>query len=247
MPVHTFKHAARNCCLLVAVVTSTAGAAGPFRMLIQEAPKTNAPAKVGTDNTVDENKTAAEKAAEAREQAQRNRNVRELAGDSIFGEHRVPTLVGNELKLPSLVAPTTQQREIGNGQTPKDNANLVMTSVIPLPEGIDRDGHWTYAKYDWVAANTFSHPLYFQDAMLERNGHELKCGLQPALSAARFFTTLPALPYLMTVQRPCECNHTLGYYRPGSRAPNLLQRPPYQRDAVLNQAAWTTGAILVIP
>lgn len=241
MLVKAIAPAARNCCLMVAVVTSTAGAAGPFRMLIQEAPKTQAPA-AAQDTTL----TKANQAAE-RKRADRVKNVKELAGDSIFGEHRVPTLEGNQLRLPALVAPTTQQTEIGNGQTPKDNAELVMLSTIPLPEGYDREGNWGYSKKCWQAANTFSHPLYFQDAMLERNGLECTHCLQPAVSAARFFTTIPALPYLMTIQRPCDCNHTLGYYRPGSCPPRLLQRPPYQRDAILNQAAWTTGAVFLVP
>ncbi|WP_417738965.1 hypothetical protein [Rosistilla oblonga] len=241
MVVHSFTIAARNCCLLAAVVTSTAGAAGPFRMLVQEAPETRAPLSDGAKVP------ATPLPADLRTEAERIKNVKELAGDSIFGENRFPKVEGNQLRLPSLVAPTTQQVDIGNGQTPKNNADLVMTNTIPLPEGYDRSGNWVYSQYDWQAANTFSHPLYFQDAMLERNGHELKYCLQPALSAARFFTTIPALPYLMTIQRPCEYNHTLGYYRPGTRAPNLLQRPPYQRDAVLNQAAWTTGAVFLIP
>ncbi|MEZ6090816.1 MAG: hypothetical protein R3C05_22905 [Pirellulaceae bacterium] len=171
-----------------------------------------------------------------------------LAGESIFGEGRVPRVEGNRLVLPALTVPTTELSQIGNGEVPKDNARLAMNEVMPLPEqSFDRGGYWNQSIYQWQAPNTFSHPLYFQDVMLERHGHECEHCFQPAISAARFFGTLPALPYLMTVQRPCELNYTLGYYRPGTRAPNLLQRPPYQRDAVINEAAWVTGAFFLFP
>ena len=170
-----------------------------------------------------------------------------LASDSIFGDDRVPKEDGGRLRLPPLEAPTTAVREIGNGEAPEDEAATAISETIPLPEGYDRLGNWTRSQVRWQASNTFSHPLYFEDAMLERHGQRCKHCFQPVVSGARFFATLPLYPYLATVQRPCDCYHTLGHYRPGSQAPCLLQRPPLQRDAALNEAAWLTGAFLIFP
>ena len=83
--------------------------------------------------------------------------------------------------------------------------------------------------------------------MLERHGHTRLGCLQPVASGARFLATVPMLPYLMTVRHPCDKEYTLGYYRSGSRAPALLQRPPYERRAVVAETAAITGAILVFP
>lgn len=170
-----------------------------------------------------------------------------LDSDSIYGEDRVPKADGDQFVLPSLVAPTTEQRQIGNGKTPRNLAMEQMTAIMPLPEGPDRFGFWTASNYNWQAANTFSHPLYFEDIMLERHGQECCEYVQPLVSGARFFTTLPALPYLMTVQRPCQHYHKLGHFRPGSPTPKLMQRPPWQCDAAVNQLGWLTGAILLFP
>ena len=83
--------------------------------------------------------------------------------------------------------------------------------------------------------------------MLERHGHE-RCGhLQPLASGARFFATVPMLPYLMTVREPCDCEYTLGYYRPGSSVPAMLQRPPYERHALIIESAAVAGAIIAFP
>lgn len=170
-----------------------------------------------------------------------------LASESIFGEERVPKQEGSRLRLPRLEAPTTAIKAIGNGESPTDQASLAINETIPLPEGYDRVGNWMQSQVRWQASNTFSHPLYFEDAMLERHGQRCKHCCQSLVSGARFFTTLPLLPYVSTIERPCECYHTLGHYRPGSRAPCLIQRPPLQRDALLNEAAYLTGAFLIFP
>ena len=83
--------------------------------------------------------------------------------------------------------------------------------------------------------------------MLERHGHERFPKLTPLLSGARFFATVPALPYLMAINPACDYDYHLGYYRPGTRAPALLQRPPYERRAAIIQGAATATGILIFP
>jgi hypothetical protein len=83
--------------------------------------------------------------------------------------------------------------------------------------------------------------------MVERHGHLQLGHLEPFASGARFFATVPMLPYLMTIRDPCDCEYTLGYYRPGSCAPVMLQRPPLDRRAVIVESAAIAGAVIAIP
>jgi hypothetical protein len=76
------------------------------------------------------------------------------------------------------------------------------------------------------------------------------CGshLQPLVSAAYFFGTIPLLPYKMTVDCPCECVPSLGRCPEGCRyscCENYL--PPWDFQAALVEAAVITGAFFVIP
>jgi len=172
-----------------------------------------------------------------------------LGGNSIFGElERLPTVSGGRLALPTIAALTIDTGEIGNGSTPKEFRSDADTPQTDLPEsGYVRDQQWTSSQYQFTAANTFSNPRYFEDRMLERHGYERFPYLQPFLSGARFFGTIPMLPYLMTIQNPCECESQLGYFRPGSCVAPYIQRPPYQRDAVLVEGAAIAGGIIAIP
>lgn len=172
-----------------------------------------------------------------------------LGQGSIFGDsERMPLLDRGEMTLPPLMAATTNTAEIGNGVSPKEFRSESEVPISDLPEsGTDRDTQWIATNYSFAAANTFSHPRYFEDRMLERHGHERFPHLQPLVSGARFFATFPMLPYLMTVRPPCECESQLGYFRSGSCVYPYAQRPPYQRDAVIVEAAAVTGAIIAIP
>lgn len=171
----------------------------------------------------------------------------QLGGESIYGDDRLVEREDGMFHLPELRAPTIDLSVIGVRALPRALEDPSSENVIPLPEGPDRPGNWSYSAYLWQAPNTFSNPLYFEDVMLERHGHERCPPLQPLVSGARFFATVPMLPYLATVQHPCDCYYTLGYYRPGSCAPALCQRPPYQRNAALVEGAAIAGGILILP
>jgi hypothetical protein len=83
--------------------------------------------------------------------------------------------------------------------------------------------------------------------MLERHGHERFPALQPLASGARFFATVPMMPYLMSLSHPCDCESTLGYYRSGSCAPILHQQPPWDPKAALVEAAAVASVIAIFP
>ena len=154
-------------------------------------------------------------------------------------------------KLPTLAAPSTSTAKIGNGKTPEGFRGEVATPAVPLAESGDArqldSGPWAWSVGRWSAANTYSHPRYFEDRMLERHGHERFPALQPMASGLRFFATVPMMPYLMTLSHPCDCESTLGYYRSGSCAPILHQQPPWDREAALVEAAAVASVIAIFP
>ncbi|MFM8704895.1 MAG: hypothetical protein ACKOHG_13700 [Planctomycetia bacterium] len=98
----------------------------------------------------------------------------------------------------------------------------------------------------WKAAGYCHKPLYFEDWSLERYGHSYGA-LDPVLSAAHFFVTLPVLPYKMGVELPWECVYPLGYYRPGSCAPWTVPAVPISCRGFAVEAATVTGLVFLLP
>ncbi len=106
---------------------------------------------------------------------------------------------------------------------------------------------WPIETYYWAAAATRHNPLYFEEVNAERYGYT-RCQLtQPFVSAAHFFGTLPALPYLMGADCPRECDYTLGHYRPGSCVPWQRHYWPVSLRGAAVQAGIVTGTVFVIP
>jgi hypothetical protein len=106
---------------------------------------------------------------------------------------------------------------------------------------------WQPITFTWKASALCHKPLYFQEAQLERYGHTVGWGLQPIVSAGHFFVTVPVLPYAMGVTPPNECIYSLGYYRPGSCAPYILDGLPISVRAALFEAGAWVGAAAIFP
>jgi hypothetical protein len=51
----------------------------------------------------------------------------------------------------------------------------------------------------------------------------------------------------MGLEPPCECIYTLGYYRPGSCAPYILDPLPLSIRAAMYEAAGVAGFMFVMP
>ena len=100
--------------------------------------------------------------------------------------------------------------------------------------------------FTWKAPGYCHKPLYFEDWELERYGHSYG-PLDPVLSAAHFFTTLPVLPYKMGVELPWECVYPLGYYRPGDCAPWTIPAIPISFRGMAVEAATVTGLVFLLP
>ena len=106
---------------------------------------------------------------------------------------------------------------------------------------------WEPITFHWTASALCHKPAYFEDVPLSRYGHTWGPWLQPFVSAGYFFLNVPALPYAMAVCPPNECIYTLGYYRPGSCAPYVLDPLPLSIRAALMEGGVWTGMVFLIP
>jgi len=104
-----------------------------------------------------------------------------------------------------------------------------------------QDRNWSPTTFAWKASSLCHKPLYFEDVQLERYGHSWNPVVQPFMSAAHFFVSIPLLPYKMGLESPGECHYTLGYYRPGSCAPYMIEPIPFSLRAAAFQAIGVTG------
>lgn len=106
---------------------------------------------------------------------------------------------------------------------------------------------WEETTFMWKASALCHKPLYFEDVQLERYGHSWGPVVQPVISGAEFFATVPILPYKMGVELPWECVYPLGYYRPGDCSPYMIPPIPVSVRGAVFQGAATAGGILLIP
>jgi len=106
---------------------------------------------------------------------------------------------------------------------------------------------WLATLYNWKASSLCHKPLHFEEVALERYGHDWGPYLQPVISGAHFFGTVPLLPYHIGLEPCCECIYALGYYRPGSCAPYMIYPVPLSARAAVLQAAAVAGVVGVVP
>jgi len=106
---------------------------------------------------------------------------------------------------------------------------------------------FTETTLTWKASGACHKPLYFEEVQLERYGHEWGPVVQPALSTVTFFGNLAFLPYKMGIHPPNECQHPLGYYRPGSCAPWTVGPVPISLRGAMVQAGVVTGLAGALP
>lgn len=160
----------------------------------------------------------------------------------------VPAGVQEVLRAKALTIPNTSVAGIGTAQLPTDATQGRLPAPIPLPFGPDRPEGWSYSDKRWIAPVFCHQPTYYEDIMLENHGHERCPSLQPMISGARFYTGIFLTPYFYCVQGPFADVASVGRYRPGTVAPALRQRPPYDPYAIGTQTVSTgTGIWLIRP
>lgn len=164
-------------------------------------------------------------------------------------ERPVPTDDGSSLEvdLDKLFVPIGRVRlesVRADGRLPRDASTDVFGTATA--ETVYRR-RWNRGRLTWSASSLDHKPLYFDDVPLERYGQSVCPPLQPAISAARFFGTLPIMPYKIGIDHPMRCISTLGHYRPGSPTPCIHQSVPFSWDgATLEAVAWT-GLVFALP
>jgi hypothetical protein len=135
-----------------------------------------------------------------------------------------------------------------SGLLPKDHAGECWSYLNAQGGPAAAMRCWPMLSYYWDATCLGYRPLYFEEINLERYGYGCCCQcLQPAVSAAHFFGTIPALPYCMAAHCPCECEYTLGHYRPGSCPPRRCNWPSCMPLAAATEAGVMTGFVFLIP
>jgi hypothetical protein len=110
-----------------------------------------------------------------------------------------------------------------------------------------RDRQFADSTMTWKASGVCHKPLYFEDVQLERYGHTRGPIVQPFVSGAHFFANVALLPYKMGINPPHECQYPLGYIRPGSCAPWMMQPFPLSARGAATATGFYTGANFLIP
>ncbi len=78
---------------------------------------------------------------------------------------------------------------------------------------------WMPTPYSWISPAFYHYPLYFEQPNLERYGIGRAPVVQPLLSSAHFFWSIPLVPYKTLTHHPREHVYTLGQGRPGNCVP----------------------------
>ncbi|MGQ9505032.1 MAG: hypothetical protein ACUVQR_08975 [Thermogutta sp.] len=122
-----------------------------------------------------------------------------------------------------------------------------LPTECPLGDGEFAPRQWEPIVFTWKASGLCHKPLYFEQVAVERYGHNLGPILQHVAAGTHFFLTIPILPYKMGLNPPDECIYPLGYYRPGSCAPWILDPIPLSVRAALAEGGIWTGMAFLIP
>jgi len=138
-----------------------------------------------------------------------------------------------------ILAVNVSMQDLGTGLLPEGSDRNNQLQPILLPTGYERGA--AYKVVQWQPSMICHYPLYFEDAMLERHGHVRFGCFQSLAAGAKFFGTLPLLPYLHTLKPKHECQYALGHYRAGSQAPLVRDHLPWDRKAAVVEAlAWSS-------
>ena len=146
---------------------------------------------------------------------------------------------------------TSVTTDIGvqGGEMPENVATEKMAELAMVSYDSVTVRQWAGLQYCWDAPVLSHGPLYFEEVNLERHGYGPKClrAVQPVLSGAQFFATVPALPYKIAARPPCHPVYTLGRYRPGSPVPYRVNYPPLSLRGGVAEAGVAVGLIFLIP
>ena len=97
----------------------------------------------------------------------------------------------------------------------RNNSQWISTSARVSEMQVE----WMPFCYSWISPVFYHKPLYFEQPNLERYGIGAAGVLQPLISSAHFFGSIPLVPYKTLTHHPREKVYTLGHGRPGNCVP----------------------------
>ncbi len=140
----------------------------------------------------------------------------------------------------------TSKAKAGNNTLPENLAGQVLGSVPDVHAATADEMETQFvASFDRKAQQFAYQPLYFEQANVERYGRPYK--LHAAASALRFYATIPALPYAMTVHHANQKYYWRWPYEAGWAAPRVRELPPVQLKGGLVEAGAITGLTFLVP
>jgi hypothetical protein len=154
----------------------------------------------------------------------------------------------SEISLDITARPTGQD-ELSAIAPPRDYAGEALPALAQ--EQPFTRGDLVEAGFEWHPSPeglTFCHqPLYFEDVNLERYGRSWGV-LQPAVSVAKFYGRIPALPYMVFAQPARRCTDHAHWSLPGYRIPVREHQPlvPSVHGGAA-EVAVLYGLILLVP
>ncbi len=176
-------------------------------------------------------------------------------GDNSYGDIDVSGSRLSALTPPGSAKRITEcgdPREIGEPMADLNiliDLNIAWDKLDPCSINVEdyRPRYWPQTCLQYNASMLCTSAAYFEDVAVERYGHSWGPFLQPVMSAAHFYGSVLFLPYKMGLTPPCECVYTLGYYRPGSCVPFMIDPIPFSLRAGAAQAGAVVGLAYAIP
>ncbi|HTN76933.1 MAG TPA: hypothetical protein VL096_16860 [Pirellulaceae bacterium] len=146
----------------------------------------------------------------------------------------------------AIAPPKAVGANAADGGLPEDLALKKFGDAPPVLFGSEPFKPWD-AYGQLVLSSDFCHqPLYFEDVNLERYGRSHGI-FQPVISAVRFYTAVPSLPYKMVAEPPNVCMKDNSRWPAGAIAPRHRNLPPFDIKAGVVEAAVIVGLILIFP
>jgi hypothetical protein len=145
-------------------------------------------------------------------------------------------------------APPIVDRDGSRQELPEARGLRMLSQVPRLNQTMGAGRGWEPISYSWEAPALKYNPLYFEDPQLERHGNEIAY-IQPAISAGRFFATIPTLPYQMGIEDNSVCHtvYDLGNDRPGTCQPYSIPILPFSLTGALTQGGAATALVFILP
>ncbi len=123
------------------------------------------------------------------------------------------------LSTAEMIGPLRDSQTLFSEIKIKEDYRYLAQTIPDGPRITEQDFSWSPDLTTWASPVFHHRPLYFEQPNLERYGNGCNRYLQPALSSAHFFTSVPLMPYKMLRDPPWQDTYTLGERRPGNLVP----------------------------